>query len=76
MPSLSDTLSGGPSRCGGQVLTAGFDSTVKIWDLRMGLKLRATLAAPPGAGCTRLAYDDTRIVTGSLSGAILCFDFL
>ena len=58
------------------VLTASFDSTVKMWDARMGFQLRATLPAPAGTRCTRLAFDDTRIVTGSLNQSIVCFDVL
>ena len=57
------------------MLTSSFDSTVKLWDQRKGVQRRATLHAPGGTRCTRLAYDDTRIVTGSLSGAVCCFDF-
>jgi len=59
-----------------KVLTASFDTTVKIWDLRMGLSHRATLHAPGGMRCTRLGFDDTRIVTGSLNGSLACFDVL
>jgi WD40 repeat protein len=58
-----------------KVVTSGFDSAVKIWDLRMGLAQRARLDAPHGTRCTRLAYDENRIVTGSLCGAIVVWDF-
>ena len=65
-----------------KVVTSGFDSLVKIWDLRtlsssggvgrtaLGSLPRVTLQAPPASRCTRLAYDDTRVVTGSLAGAV------
>ena len=56
-------------------MTASFDSSIKVWDLRMGLALRTKLLAPPLTRCTRCAYDDTKIVAGSLSGSIVVFDF-
>jgi len=59
-----------------QCVSGGFDSQVKIWDLRQGLALRATMAAPPNAKCTRVAYDDTRVVTGSLTGSFVVFDMI
>ena len=40
------------------------------------LTQRAALHTEPTARCTRLAYDDTRIVTGALSGKIAVLDFL
>ena len=59
-----------------KAVTASFDSTVRLWEVRMGFEQRATLHAPVGTRCTRLAYDDTRIVTGSLNQRIICFDLL
>ncbi len=57
------------------VVTSGFDSIVRLWELRT-LTQRAALHTEPTARCTRLAYDDTRIVTGALSGKIAVLDFL
>ena len=37
---------------------------------------RRSPQAPSGTRCTRLAYDDTRIVTGSLNGTVVVFDVL
>lgn len=59
-----------------KIVTSSFDSTVRLWDIRKGFELRATLHAPVGTRCTRLAYDDTRIVTGSLNQQVVCFDLL
>lgn len=72
-----------------KIVTSGFDSCVHIWDLkRFGSYLshvvghpdrmckRATMCAPPNTRCTRLAYDDTRVITGSLNGTIVCFDMI
>jgi hypothetical protein len=58
-----------------KVVTASFDSSCKIWDLRMGLTLRTTLLAPPLTRCTRCAYDESKIVAGSLCGNVVLFDF-
>ena len=56
-------------------MTSSFDSTIKIWDLRMGLnKFRAMLQTPHDTRCTRLVYDDTRIITGSLRGVTVILD--
>ena len=38
---------------------------MKLWDLRT-LAARATLQTPVMTRCTRLVFDDTRIITGSL----------
>lgn len=61
---------------GATVLTSSFDSTVRLWDSPLrrpardggGIRahLRATIAVPPMARCTRIASDDTRIVVGTI----------
>ena len=54
-------------------MSSGFDSLVKLWDLRT-LAARATLQTPVMTRCTRLVFDDTRIVTGSLNGTVVVLD--
>jgi hypothetical protein len=47
-------------------------------DLSLCIPSQVTIAswAPGGARHTRLAYDDTRIVSGSLGGGVLVADIL
>jgi len=59
-----------------KALSASFDSSVKIWDLRKALTPRAVMYAPPNTRCTRISYDDTRVLTGSLNGTVVSFDLL
>mmetsp|Transcript_10306 Transcript_10306/g.28407 ORF Transcript_10306/g.28407 Transcript_10306/m.28407 type:complete len:248 (-) Transcript_10306:438-1181(-) len=71
-----------------KAVTSSFDSTIRIWELR-SLWGRTVQCAEDiqhvtitsswpngGARHTRLAYDDTRIVAGSLGGRILVADIL
>ena len=57
-------------------VTAGFDSVVRVWDLRKGLAPRARFQMPTDTRCTRIAIDDHKIVMGSLTGRVMLIDVL
>lgn len=59
-----------------QLLSCAFDSVIRIWDLRSGLVQRAAMQAPPTTRCTRLAYNDTTIITGGLNGTVVVLDMI
>lgn len=58
---------------GSKIVSSGFDSLVRLWDLRT-LTARAVLQTPVMTRCTRLVFDDTRIITGSLNGTVVVLD--
>ena len=57
-------------------VTSSFDSSVKIWDMRRGLAQRAELHAQIGCKYTRVVFNDTRVITGSLDGSFTVFDII
>ncbi|CAF4907609.1 unnamed protein product, partial [Rotaria socialis] len=61
---------------GDQVITASFDRTVAIWDVRTGNKIHTLISHTAEVSSAQFNWDCSRIVTGSMDKTCKLWDAL